>query len=288
MFLNDTAEDRDAIQPVLNQIMFYPLCDFDGTVKTTDWRSLPEFPAAAGAGKEETKWVRPEEYFTRLPEVMDLVPPLPGEETLYAWIRSVLDAAADDPHIMRTLTETAIAAEAELIAPLFAWRYNGVPTGNGWNVGKNNAEWGSDYLSRVATAKSNMYENRPSETAYLYTDFDSVGQPLRGENSYAVTFAPGQTPPVQGFWSLTLYNETHFFEPNPLERYSLGTKNTTLTYSADGSLTVYVGAKSPGGEHESNWLPAPQGAFSLYLRAYWPDQAVLDGTWIPPVVHKLD
>lgn len=288
VFLNDTAEDRDAIQPVLNQILFYPLRDFDGTVKTTDWRMLPTFPAAPGAGKAETVWVPPEEYFARLPEVMDLVPPLPGEEALYAWIRSVLDAAANDPGVMEVLTETAVAADAELIAPLFAWRYNGVPAGNGWTMGENNAEWGVDYLSRVATAKSNMYENRPQETCYLYTDFDAAGQPLHGESSYAITFEQGQVPPVQGFWSLTLYNETHFFEPNPLERYSLGTKSTGLKYGADGSLTLYAGARSPGEDKESNWLPAPRGPFSLYIRAYWADQAILDGTWRPPEVRTLD
>lgn len=101
---------------------------------------------------------------------------------------------------MQILTETAVAEDAELIAPLFAWRYNGVPVGSDWTAGRNNAEWGSDYVSRVATAKSNMYEKRPKETTYLYTDFDSAGQPLHGENSYAVTFPEGQTPPVKGFW----------------------------------------------------------------------------------------
>ena len=74
-------------------------------------------------------------------------------------------------------------------------------------------------------------------------------------------------PPVKGFWSLTLYNDVHLFNPNPLKRYSLGTKNKNLKYNADGSLTLYAGAKSPGKDKESNWLPAPDGTFSLYIRA---------------------
>ena len=94
-------------------------------------------------------------------------------------------------------------------------------------------------------------------------------------------------PPVKGFWSLTLYNEAHFFHPNPLERYSLGTKNKTFKYNPDGSLTLYAGTQSPGKDQESNWLPAPNGAFSLYLRAYWADQAILDGAWIPPLIEKM-
>ena len=86
---------------------------------------------------------------------------------------------------------------------------------------------------------------------------------------------------------MTLYNEVHFFNPNPLNRYSLGTKNKNLKYNADGSLTLYAGAKSPGKDKESNWLPAPNGAFSLYIRAYWPDIAIIDGTWQPPRVEVL-
>jgi hypothetical protein len=102
-----------------------------------------------------------------------------------------------------------------------------------------------------------------------------------------MTFAKGQTPPVNGFWSLTLYNDKHFFEPNALNRFSLGTKNKTLQYNADGSLTLYAGAKSPGKDKESNWLPAPSGTFSLYIRAYWSEKAILDGTWMPPQVVKV-
>ena len=110
----------------------------------------------------------------------------------------------------------------------------------------NNAKWGTDYLNRTGTAKSNMYDNRPEETKYIYTDDDSQGKQLDGQNTYTITFAKGQTPPVKGFWSLTLYNEEHFYHDNPLKRYSLGTKNKNLKYNADGSLTLYAGAKSPG------------------------------------------
>jgi hypothetical protein len=84
-----------------------------------------------------------------------------------------------------------------------------------------------------------------------------------------------------------LYNAEHFFNPSPLERYSPGTKNKTFKYNADGSPTLYAGAKSPGADKESNWLPAPNGTFSLYIRCYWAEQAVLDGTWLPPKVEQV-
>jgi hypothetical protein len=287
VFMDDTAEDHKAIQPVLSQIVFYPLSQFDGTMKTKDWSKLPHFPAPKRTGEGETQWVNPETFFDELPAVMKQVPSMPGEEALYNWIGSVLDAAAKDPKIMQTLKETAAEAEREMIDPLFQWRYNGRPAGNGWNSPVNNAKWGTDYLNRTGTAKTNMFDNLPTETKYIYTDNDSQGRQLNGQNSYSITFPKGQVPPVKGFWSLTLYNDFHFFNPNPLKRYSLGTKNKTLKYNADGSLTLYAGAKSPGQDKENNWLPAPEGTFSLYMRAYWPDKAILDGSWQPPAIAMV-
>jgi hypothetical protein len=199
----------------------------------------------------------------------------------------VLKAADKDPEVKQWLKETAIAAEKEMIPPFRQWIHNGRSAGNGWNSQVNNAAWGTDYLNRTASAKSNMWENMPSETKYIYRDFDSTGQPLDGSNNYTLTFAKGQTPPVKGFWSITLYNKQHFFNHNPLKRYSLGTKNKTLQNNSDGSLTLYFGAKSPGKDKESNWLPAPDGVFSLYLRTYWPKQSILKGSWMPPNVEML-
>ena len=244
VFMDDTPEDHAAIQPLLSQIVFYPLSRFDGQMKTMDWSKLPHFPAPKSSGAGETQWVNPETFFDELPAVMKSVPPLPGEEALYAWIGSVLDAAAKDATIKKTLTETAVAADRELIPPFLQWRYNGRSAGNGWNSPVNNAEWGTDYLNRTATAKSNMFDNLPTETKYIYTDDDSQGKQLSGQNTYAITFAERPVPPVKGFWSLTLYNDVHFFNPNPLNRYSLGTKNKNLTYNADGSLTLYAGASA--------------------------------------------
>jgi hypothetical protein len=286
VFMDDTPEDHTAVQSLVAQINFYPLSEFDRKMKTTDWSKLPHFPVPA-SGEGETKWVNPDTFFDELPAVMQQVPPLPGEEALYNWIGSVLAAAAEDPEIKNTLKETAVAAESEMITPFLQWRYNGRPAGNGWNSPVNNAEWGTDYLNRTACAKANMYENRPEETKYIYTDSDSQGAQLNGTNIYAITFAAGQVPPVRGFWSLTLYDEYHFFHPNPLSRYSLGTKNKTLKYDTDGSLTLYAGAKSPGNDKESNWLPAPNGNFSLYIRAYWPDESILNGEWQPPVIRQM-
>lgn len=287
VFQSDAPEDKAAVQPLLSQIVVYPLTEFDGKMKTKDWHKTPTFNAPDNAGAGETKWVVPEKFFDQLPQLLKEVPPLPGEESLYAQFHAVLDAAAKDPKIKEVLTQTAIDAEENLIKPLFQFHSNGRPVGNGWTSPSNGAAWGVDYLSRAATARSNMYDNAPETTRYIYADFDSTNDRLNGSNKYTVTFAKGQTPPVEGFWSLTLYNDKHLFSPNPLNRYSLGTKNKSLKYNDDGSLTLYVQNDSPGAAKEANWLPAPKDAdFSLYIRTYWPKEEVLDGSWIPPKILR--
>ena len=170
--------------------------------------------------------------------------------------------------------------------PLFQFRNYGLPLPGNWTTQKNGAEFGTDYYTRAAVAKSNILVNKQNETKYFYQDLDADGDRLNGKNSYTVTFTKGQVPPVKGFWSLTLYNEFHFFHSNELNRYSLGTKNKNLALARDGSLKLYVQANSPGKDKESNWLPAPDGDFSLYIRSYWPEAAILEGKWTPPPVKK--
>lgn len=287
-FMDDTDEDRAAIQPVLNQIVAYPLSEFDGTMKTRDWSKAPTIPGPQSKDGAETKWVVPEKFFDQLGEVLDTVPPQPGEEAFYGQFRLILAAAARDPAIRQALLEAAQETEDTVIKRFHEWQHNGRPAGNGWNRSTNNAQWGVDYFDRTGTSKSNMFDNKPNETQYFYTDNDADGAPLDGSSLYAITFAAGQEPPVEGFWSLTLYNKHHFFHPNDLGRYSLGTKNKALQRNADGSLTLYAGATSPGADKESNWLPAPEGPFSLYIRAYWGKQGILDGSWQPPAIRRVD
>jgi len=290
IFMNDTPEDHAAIQPVLSQILYYPLSQFDGKMKTKDWSKLPvvhKKGKPAQYSSTQPPWVDPATFFDELPTVMHQVPPLPGEEALYKQIGSVLDAAAKDPEVMKTLREAAFAADPELIAPMMQWRYNGQPAGNGWTSPANNGAFGTDYYHRTGAVKADPYDNKRNETMYFYTDNDSQLRQLVGTSSYAVTFAKGELPPVKGFWSLTMYDPEHYFAVNRLGRYALGTKNKSLKYNSDGSLTIYLGTKSPGKAKETNWLPAPSGNFSLWVRAYWPDQAILNGTWKPPVVSRL-
>jgi hypothetical protein len=292
IFKDDTEEDTKAVQPLISQVMMYPLSKFDGKMKTADYSKLPHFPMPAPKGnapkpKGESKWVNPATFFEELPVVMKEVPPLPGEEALYGWIKSVWEAAEQDPKTKQALVDSFTAANTELIDPFFQFQYNGKNIGHGWTSPANASRWGTDYLNRSAISKSSMYQNSPEETQYQLKEFYSQSSHLNGRNQYTITFAKGQVPPVKGFWSLTMYDDEKFFFANPLNHFSLGTKNKSLQYSPDGSLTLYLGAKSPGKDKETNWLPAPNTDFSLILRNYWPEKSVIEGTWLPPEVVKV-
>jgi hypothetical protein len=114
---------------------------------------------------------------------------------------------------------------------------------------------------------------------------DASGEPLSGKRSYEIRFEAGQLPPVHAFWSVTLYNMKQRFVRNPLGRFALGTRDQLLT-GEDGSVSLYVSHQSPGSDKQANWLPAPEDAFNLVLRMYWPSRSILDGDWRPPVIQR--
>jgi hypothetical protein len=292
IFMDDTDEDHAAIQQVLNQVVVYPLSKYDGKPKTKVWADVPHFKTAAssssaGGKAAETSWVNPNTFFDELPAILDQVPPLPGEEARYAMARALLAAAQSDPSIKAAITRTAVETEKTIIAQLFDFRTNGVRLPGGWNSPPNGAAWGFDYLTRTATAKSNMYVNQPSETRYFFLEVDRDGRRLDGKSAYTLTFPPGGTPPVNGFWSLTMYDPNHFFAPNALRRYSVGTKNLkAMKTNPDGSLTIYIQHDSPGAAKATNWLPAPASTFEMTIRTYWPKPEVNAGRWTPPPAVK--
>jgi hypothetical protein len=251
-----------------------------------DWANLPKVPPPPPS-EEETRWVFPERFVDELPLVLADAPPLPGEEARYAQVLAVAHAAKDNPKIKAAMTEGAKEADERLVTPLFQFRNYGQQLPYNWSTISNESAFGTDYFTRTAVAKSNIMVNSPNETKYFYQDLDVNGARLNSASRYTVTFAKGATPPVNGFWSLSIYNEHHFFIKNAINRFSVGTKNKDLKLAADGSLTIYVQADAPADPvQRANWLPAPSGEFSLYVRAYWPKAAVMDGSWTPPPVNK--
>ena len=285
VFREDTDADKQAVQPLVRQIMSYPISRYDGTMKTYDWSRLPT--VGGTGGDEETVWVVPEKFFDLLPGILDNVRPMAGEEALYAQMRFVLDAAAKEPKFKEVLKQSAIDADRTLVKPLFEFRNWGIQLPHNWSTQVNGAQFGIDYFTRTAAAKSNIFVNKPSETKYFYQDLDAGGARLNGANRYTVTFAKDGTPPVYGFWSLTLYNQHHFFAPNDIKRYSTGTKNKALKENPDGSLTIHVQADPPAEALRGNWLPAPRVRTSpCTCGPIGPRSGITDGSWTPPAVQK--
>lgn len=228
VFQSDEPADKKAVQPLINQIGLYPLEDFDGKNKITDWSKTESTPADPNAGKAETKWVKPEIFLDQLADILKEVPPLPGEEAWYAQMNALVAAIAKDPKLKETAKAAVLDADKNLVAPFFQFANVGYPVKYNWTTQRNGAQFGFDYITRLSCAKANIFVNKPNETRYFYQDRDEAGIRLNGANAYTVTFANGELPPVKGFWSLTLYNAEHFFAPNSLNLYSLGTKNKHL------------------------------------------------------------
>ncbi len=155
---------------------------------------------------------------------------------------------------------------------------------NGWLVNLDVGNYGTDYLLRAAVAKFGIGANSPVEAVYPSTFTDNQGENLTGTHNYLIHFDKGQTPAVNAFWSITLYNDKSYLAENPINRYSIGQHTEGLKYNPDGSLDIYIQHASPGTEKESNWLPSPSEEFSLVLREYNPQDAILKGEYqIPPV-----
>jgi hypothetical protein len=148
----------------------------------------------------------------------------------------------------------------------------------------------NNYLNRAVAAKMGIYGNSESEAYYFTWHGDTSGKPLDGAaNRYLLRFAKGEQPPVNAFWSVTMYDgKTQLLVANSLNRYLINsTMLPTLKLDPDGSLPIYIQKDSPGSDKEANWLPAPDGPIYMVMRCYWPKQAVLDGQWKLPPITRL-
>ena len=146
----------------------------------------------------------------------------------------------------------------------------------------------NNYLYRMAAAVLGIYGNSKQEAMYPVYAVDADGQQLDGAKRYSVRFGPGQLPPVNAFWSLTMYElPTSLLVANPLNRYLLNSPMLPqFKRDADGGLTLLIQNESPGKDKEPNWLPAPKGPFFMAMRLYWPKQEALDGKWTAPPLKR--
>jgi hypothetical protein len=170
---------------------------------------------------------------------------------------------------------------------------------NFWQISAlpgDSAHYNGDWLKRAAAAKAGIYGNDAEEATYPLTRNDIDGQTLDGsKHNYTLTFPRDQQPPVNAFWSLTMYDgKTQLLVENPINRYLVNSPMLpAMKTNTDGSLTIYIQNKSPGADKEANWLPAPNGPIYLVMRLYWPKATppsilpVGEGTWQPPGVKRV-
>ena len=163
----------------------------------------------------------------------------------------------------------------------------GVVVIHNWGCLYHLGNYGTNYTLRAGVSNVGLGANLPEDAWYPLSRLDANGDPYTGARNYVMHFEKKATPPTNAFWSLTMYNNQQFFVANPLNRYAISPHLGPLTYNADGSLDIYIQNVSPGSSKESNWLPAPLGGFNMVLRVYWPQESVLNGSWVPLAVPQV-
>ncbi len=250
-------------------------------IDTSVDRTTP--PAAQVADLSATK------FFARLAQLMEHNPPAPADAAIIERLAKVrVRPGADfnggqfDPRFAQAIERGVARGRTHLIGGAHE------PVGrmvNGWDVMTTGlGRYGTDYGRRAVVALVGLGANLPEDAVYPHATSDAKDEPLTGRSRYRIHFGKDELPPVDAFWSITLYDPEQHFADNPLHRYALGNRDD-LRFGPDGSLDIYVQHDSPGDALASNWLPAPEDDFNLLMRLYQPRREVLDGSWKPPPVQ---
>jgi hypothetical protein len=230
-----------------------------------------------------------EKYFAYAAELLKLHPPHITDQPIIARLAQIgfepgksFDPAAADAGVQK-----AIQDAPGLGQQLMKWKVQSLArVANGWSMNTDTmGVYGNYYLKRAIVSQLGLGANLPEDAIYPLNLGDSAGQPLDGANKYVLHFDKGATPPVDAFWSVTLYDTAGFQVANSLNRFAVSSW-MPFVYNADGSLDLYFQNESPGADKEQNWLPAPKGPFNLTMRLYAPKSDALTGKWNPPAVAK--
>jgi hypothetical protein len=228
-------------------------------------------------------------YFTYAAELLKLHPPHSTDQPIIAQMKriGIEPGKGFDFEKLDSAVQKALASAPADAQQLMAWK---VPTvarvANGWSMNTDTmGVYGNYYLKRAIVAQLGLGANLPEDAIYPLNLFDSGGKPLDGANKYSIHFDKGSTPPVNAFWSITLYDSEGFQVGNELNRFTLSSWMGLKT-NADGSLDLYFQNGTPGKDKEANWLPAPKGPFNLTMRLYSPQSDALTGKWNPPAVER--
>jgi hypothetical protein len=292
-YADGREEDYKAVNALQAQYSLTPLASY-GKPFTYQAPPVDPTPGFSMTDKPQTVILNMDAatYFNMLAQLMgSSAPPAEADAPMLAKMAKIgiepgkpFDASKLDPAVQKELKDLPQVALKQILG-------NTSSMGemvNGWIIAKGLGRYGTDYLKRATVAALGWPANLQDDAVYPYTEVDGNGEKLTGSNNYTLTFAEGQTPPVDGFWSITMYmvDGGWWFTPNPLNKFTVSPRDN-LQPNPDGSVTLYLQAESPGKDKESNWLPAPEGEFVPMMRMYAPkagSPSILDGSWKPPAV----
>jgi hypothetical protein len=276
------ADDVPALQALQAQYKLTPLSQYLGkpapkAAARVDW---PAWDAARAEGID---------FIGYLNKLLPFMPTVPSEKAAFARFAKIgigpgrpFDAGRLDPQTRAAIEQGIADASRELKATALKQTSSKGFFGTREELGK-------DYVVyRSMGAMLGIYGNSTEEAVYASQQTGPDGKVLDGSRNWVLRFEPGQLPPVNEFWSITMYNlPERLLVENPINRYSVGDRTPGLKRGPDGSLEIYIQSASPGSERESNWLPAPKGPFFFVARFYGPQQPAMDGTWtLPPLVER--
>lgn len=292
IYCDGTPEDFAKVHQLQDQVTVVPLPAY-GKPYTPPAEPVDPDIDMTSAVRHQVNRLGVEAYFNLLATLMKDNPPTATDAPLLARMASLgivpgkrFKFGRLDAEVQQALQDVPRTGVATIMA-----HFKSAGTSqNGWVFTTGTGSYGTDYLRRALITASGLGANLPQDAVYPTTEVDAEGNPYDGAIDYVLHFAKGQMPPVNGFWSLTLYDEKFFFVDNPLNRYTLSARNS-LNVNADGSVDIYLQHENPGPEKESNWLPAPAGKFIPMLRLYWPKEippSIIDGSWKPPAIKQAD
>jgi hypothetical protein len=270
------------------------VCEVQDGFKVTrlsQWGSVPtpaEAPSDPGVDMttpplDQINAMSGREFFTLAAELLEQHAPHVTDWSTVARIRP-LGLGTGEPFEYDASLDGAPAAGLQLM-------HDALPRmariASGWQMNTDSmGVYGNFYLKRAIVAMVGLGANQPQDAIYPLNVADADGRPLDGDHAYVLHFERDELPPVEAFWSLTMYDADGFQSANELDRFALGDRDE-LAYGDDGSLDLYIQHENPGSEREGNWLPAPRGPLGVTMRLYAPAPEALDGRWNPPPIRRV-
>ncbi len=286
-YCTGTPEDYQACHAIMDQYKLVPLSAY-GKAYTPPVGKVDPSIDMKTAVREQVHAMDAAAYFQLMAALMKDNPPAKDDAPMIAKMAKIGIVPGKDFDASGLSATAAERIPKEAQEQIMGHFKSAGSDDNGWIFTTKAGTYGTDYLQRALITAIGLGANRPQDAVYPTSEADANGEPYSGANNYVMHFPKGLTPPVNAFWSVTMYNGDYFFVDNALNKYTVSPRND-LKYNDDGSLDVYIQNQSPGKDKEANWLPAPRGKFILMMRLYWPkdtDPSIINGTWTPPPVKR--